>query len=138
MRDGLRRQIWTLQFVLIVVAGTVSMPAGVPIAYAASSWEGHPAHRSVWKLMDEQRTRQASAFAVGPRLVVTVAHTLYNIENAGSSNMVLVQAGRTGEIKIAGSRAISATHDLALLETATPLEHHLTVARTLPHGLACC
>ena len=136
MRDVLRRQIWTLQLVLIVVAGTVSMLAGVPIAYAASSWEGHPAHRSVWKLMGEQRTRQASAFAVGPRLVVTVAHTLYNIENAGSSNMVLVQAGRTGKIKIAGPRAISATHDLALLETATPLEHHLTVARTLPHGLA--
>lgn len=136
MRNVLRRHVKTFYLAGIVLAVAVWMPACVPSAYAASSWEDHPAHHAVWRLADAERTRQASAFAVGPRLIVTVAHTLFNMAQAGASEFVIDQAGRDGHIKVARTRSISATHDLALLETATPMEHHLTVARALPHGLA--
>lgn len=136
MRNVLRRHVKTFCLAGIVLAVAVWKPACVPSAYAASSWEGHPAHHAVWRLADAERTRQASAFAVGPRLIVTVAHTLFNMAQAGASEFVIDQAGRDGHIKVARTRSISATHDLALLETATPMDHHLMVARSLPHGLA--
>ena len=136
MRDILRRHAWNFYLALIVLAGAVSTPAWAPGAYAASSWEGHPAHRAVWRVIDENRKYQASAFAVGPRLVVTVSHYLFDVLKAGSEKMVLVQAGRDGHINVVRARSISTTHDLALLETTTAMEHHLTVASALPHGLA--
>ena len=136
MRNVLRRHAKTFYLAGILLAVAVWMPACVPSAYAASSWEDHPAHRAAWRLVDAERTRQASAFAVGPRLIVTVAHTLFNMAQAGASEFVINQAGRDGHIKVARAWAISATYDLALLETATPMDHHLTVARYLPHGLA--
>lgn len=136
MWNVLRRHVKTFYLAGIVLTVAVWMPACVPSAYAASSWEDLLAHRAVWRLMDAERTRQASSFAVGPRLIVTVAHTLFNMAQAGASEFVIDQAGRGGPIGVARPRAISATHDLALLETATAMEHHLTVARTLPYGLA--
>lgn len=136
MRNVLRRHVKTFCLAGILLAVAVWMPAWVPSAHAASSWEDHPAHRAVWRLADAERTRQASAFAVGPRLIVTVAHTLFNMAQAGASEFVIDQAGRDGHIKVARTPSIPATHDLALLETATPMDHHLTVARSLPHGLA--
>ena len=136
MRDIMRRHVWTLYLALIVLTGAVSMPAWAPSAYAGAQWEGHPAHRAVWKIIDGKRKFQASAFAVGPHLVVTVAHYLFDVLKAGSDKMVLVQSSRGGHIEIVRARTISTTHDLALLETATPMAHHLTVASALPHGLA--
>ena len=136
MRDVLRSQAWALYVALIVLASTASMAAWSPSARSATSWEGHPAHRAVWRVIDENRKYQASAFAVGPRLVVTVAHYLLDVLKAGSKEMELVQAGRDSHIEVVKARSISATHDIALLETATPMEHHLTVANALPHGLA--
>ena len=136
MRNVLRRRVKTFYLAWIVLAVAVWMPAYVPNAHAASSWEGHPAHRAVWRLVDAERTRQASAFAVGPRLIVTVAHTLFNMVQAGAREFVIDQSGREGHIKVARTRSISATHDLALLETAIEMKHYLTVARTLPYGLA--
>ena len=134
MRDILRRHVWNSCLALIVLAGAISMPAWAPSAYATSPWEGFPAHRAVWKIIDGNRKYQASAFAVGPRLIVTVAHNLFDVVlKAGTEKMVLVQAGRSGHIEVVGARAISTTHDLALLETATPMEHYLMVADTL-HG----
>ena len=128
---------WKLNIALMSVITLVSLPGSTPSAYASTSWEGHPAHRAVWKIIDTKRGYQASAFAVGPRLVVTVAHNLFDVVlKAGTEKMVLVQASRDGHIDIARARAISATHDLALLETTTTMEHHLTVASALPHGLA--
>ena len=73
---------------------------------------------------------------VGPRLVVTVAHNLFDVPKAGTSKMVLVQTGREHHIEIVRPRSVSTTHDIVLLETATPMKHHLTVASVLPHGLA--
>ena len=137
MRDILKRHASNFYLALIVLAGAVSLPAWAPSAYAASSWEGHPAHRAVWRIIDTKRGYQASAFAVGPRLVVTVAHNLFDVVwKADTDKLVLDQAGRQGHVDIARARAISTTHDLALLETATAMEHHLSVASTLPHGLA--
>ena len=94
------------------------------------------AHRAVWKLIDTKRTDLASAFAVGPRLVLTVAHYLFSVAEAGSDRFALFQTGRKGGVEVLGARAISATHDLALLETATPMVHYLSIAKALPHGLA--
>ena len=136
MADCLRRRAWKAHVALFVLVAAVSVPALVQSA-CASSWENHPAHRAVWKIIDGNRKFQASAFAVGPRLIVTVAHNLFDVVlKAGTDKLMLVQAGRDGHIEVAGARAISATHDLALLETATAMQHHLTVAATLPHGLA--
>ena len=137
MRDIPRRRVWRFCLAWIVLAGAVSMPAWAPSAHAATSWEDHPAHRAVWKIIDTKRGYQASAFAVGPRLVVTVAHNLFDVVwKAGTDKMVLDQAGRDGRIEIVRARAISATHDLALLETATSMAPHLTIAKALPQGLA--
>ena len=136
MADCLRRRAWKAHVALFVLVAAVSVPALVQSA-CASSWENHPAHRAVWKIIDGNRKFQASAFAVGPRLIVTVAHNLFDVVlKAGTDKLVLIQAGRDGHIEVAGARAISTTHDLALLETATAMQHHLTVAATLPHGLA--
>ena len=132
-----RRQVRKLFIASFVLAVAVSIAASVRGADGTKQWEGISAHRAVWKIIDGNRKYQASAFAVGPRLVVTVAHNLFDVVwRAGTDKMVLVQAGRQGHIDIVRARAISATHDLALLETAMPMEHHLTVARDLPHGLA--
>ena len=132
-----RRQVRKLFIASFVLAVAVSIAASVRGADGTKQWEGISAHRAVWKIIDGNRKYQASAFAVGPRLVVTVAHNLFDVVwRAGTDKMVLVQAGRQGHIDIVRARAISAPHDLALLETAMPMEHHLTVARDLPHGLA--
>ena len=137
MTELARRRVWNLCVGTIVLAASVSIWALWSSAYAVSPWEGNSAHRAVWKIIDGNRKYQASAFAVGPRLVVTVAHNLFDVVlKAGTEEFVLVQSDRDGVVDIARPRAISATHDLALLETATAMEHHLTVARTLPHGLA--
>ena len=137
MTDFLGRQAWKAHVALFVLVAAASVPASVQSACAASSWEGHPAHRAIWKIIDGKRKYQASAFAVGPHVVATVAHNLFDVVlKAGTDKLELVQAGRGGRIEIAAARAISTTHDLALLETATAMEHHLTVARTLPYGLA--
>ena len=137
MIDLRRGRVRMAHVAAILLAAWVSVLASAPSAFAASSWDGHPAHRAVWKIVDTKRGYQASAFAVGPRLVVTVAHNLFDVVwKAGTDKLVLVQAGRDGPIEVARARAISATHDLALLETATAMEHHLKVARSLPHGIA--
>ena len=137
MNDLRRGRVRMARVAAILFAVWALVLASTPSAFAASSWDGHPAHRAVWKIVDAKRGYQASTFAVGPRLVVTVAHTLFNAAwKAGTDKLMLVQAGRDGPIEIVRARAISATHDLALLETATAMEHHLKVARSLPHGLA--
>ena len=106
-------------------------------AYAATQEDRLLEHRAVWKIIDTKRGYQASAFAVGPRLVVTVAHNLFDVVlKAGTDKMMLVQEGRHEQIEIVRPLAISSTHDLALLETAPPMAHHLTIAKALPLGLA--
>ena len=115
--------MWKACLALIVLTAAVATPAWAPSADAASSWKGHATHRAVWKIIDEKRTYQASAFAVAPRLVVTVAHNLFDVVlKAGTDKLVLIQAGRDDHIEVARARAISATHDLALLETATAMQ----------------
>ena len=135
MPNFLNRRTWNVHLAMTVMAAAVSLPVAAPSAEAATDGARERDHRAVWRIMDEKRTRQSSAFAAGPRLVVTVVHTLFNMLKAGTSEMVLVQAGRKEHIKIGRPRSISTTHDLALLETATPMEHHLAVAKALPHGL---
>ena len=131
------RRAWKDRLPLAVVAVAVAIAASAPRTGAATQGARDGDHRAVWKLLDANRTYQASAFAVAPRLVVTVVHNLFDVVlKAGTDKMVLVQTGRKGHIKIARTRSISATHDLALLETATPMEHHLSIAKALPHGLA--
>ena len=136
MRNVLRRHVKTFYLAWIVLAVVVWMPACVPSAYAASSWEDHPAHRAVWMVLDAKRAYQASAFAVEPRLAITVAHNLFDVLKAGTDRVMLVQSDPKGQIEVARVRSISATHDLALLETAAPMEHFLSIAGALPHGLA--
>ncbi len=137
MPDIFRRRLSVVIGVLIVLAGGASISALAPSAHAITQDDHFPEHRAVWKIIDGKRKYQASAFAVGPRLVVTVAHNLFDVVlRARTEEMVLVQAGRDGHIDVVRARSISTTHDLALLETATPMAHHLTVANALPHGLA--
>ena len=137
MIDLRRGRVRMAHVAAILLAVWVSVLASAPSGHTASSWEGHPAHRAVWKIADGKRKFQASAFAVEPRLIVTVAHTLFNmVLKAEAEQLVLLQDGRDGPIEVARARAISATHDLALLETATAMEYHLKVARSRPHGLA--
>ena len=136
MPDFFGRRLSVVIGVLIVLAGGVSISALAPSAHAIAQDDHFPEHRAVWKIIDGKRKYQASAFAVGPRVVVTVSHYLFDVLNAGSEEMVLVQAGRDGHIDVVRARSISTTHDLALLETTAEMEHHLTVASALPHGLA--
>ena len=137
MTSILRSPAWKARAALLVLVATVSSAASVQGARAGAQEERLAEHRAVWKIIDGNRKYQASAFAVGPRLVVTVAHNLFDVlEKAGTDRFTLVQAGREGRIEIARPRAISTTHDLALLETSTVMEHYLTVASALPHGLA--
>ena len=136
MPDFLRRRMWRACVATFVLATAVSSAALMPCAEATTQSARDGDHRAVWRVIDENRKYQASAFAVGPRLVVTVAHYLFDVLKAGSEKMVLVQAGRNGHINVVRARSISTTHDLALLETTTTMEHHLTVVSALPHGLA--
>ena len=130
------RQSWTVRLPLAVLAATVAIAASAPRTEVAAQGAQDGDHRAVWNLIDTKRTYQASAFAVGPRLVLTVAHNLFSVAEAGSDRFALFQTGRKGRVEVLGARAISATHDLALLETATPVEHYLSIAKALPHGLA--
>ena len=130
------RQSWKARLPLAVLAVTVAIAASAPRTEASTQGAQDGDHRAVWKLIDTKRTYQASAFAVGPRLVLTVAHNLFNVAEAGSDKFALFQTGRKGRVEVLGARAISATHDVALLETATPMEHYLSIAKALPHGLA--
>ena len=127
---------WTLGVVAVGLGATVSVLSSVPAAHTASPWDGHPAHRAVWMVLDAKRAYQASAFAIEPRLAITVAHNLFDVLKAGTDRVMLVQSDPEGQIEVARVRAISTTHDLALLETAAPMEHFLSIAGALPHGLA--
>ena len=85
-----------------------------------------------------KRKFQASAFAVGPRLIVTVAHNLFDVVlKAGTDKLVLVQAGPRRSHRGRGcSGDLDDARPGAAGDGDTVMQHHLTVARTLPHGLA--
>ena len=136
MRDIVRGHLRKFHITFIVLLGAFAMPVWITSAYADPQGARAGDHRAVWMVLDAKRARQASAFAVGPRLAITVAHNLFDVMEAGTDKVMLVQAGRNGQIDIVRVRAVSATHDLALLETAAPMEHYLSIARALPHGLA--
>lgn len=136
MRDIAREHLWKIHIAFIVLFGAFAMPVWITSACADTQGARDGDHRAVWKLIDAERTRQASATAVGSRLVLTVAHYLFNILDAGSDKLVLVQEDGNGQIEIVRARAVSATHDLALLETEAPMEHNLRIANGLPDGLA--
>lgn len=136
MRDIAREHLWKIHIAFIVLFGAFAMPVWITGACADTQGASDGDHRAVWKLIDAERTRQASATAVRSRLVLTVAHYLFNVLDAGTDKLVLVQEDGNGQIEIVRARAVSATHDLALLETDAPMEHHLGIANGLPHGLA--
>ena len=136
MQETFRGHVRKTWLALIVLVGAVSMPPWLTSTDAAAQGARNGDHRAVWKVIDAKRAYQASAFAVGPRMAITVAHNLFDVLEAGTDKVMLVQAERKGQIDIVRVRAISTTHDLALLETAAPMEHHLSITRVLPHGLA--
>ena len=109
MPDFLRRRMWRACVATFVLATAVSSAALMPCAEATTQSARDGDHRAVWRVIDENRKYQASAFAVGPRLVVTVAHYLFDVLKAGSEKMVLVQAGRNGHINVVRARSISTT-----------------------------
>ena len=77
---------------------------------------------------------QASAVAIGTRRALTNAHVLYDFVRKQSTDFKLTRG--PDSVEVVRTIAISATYDLALLETATPMPHHLRIARALPLGRA--
>ena len=118
----------TLLFGIAVMAG--------PTPGGAQGTSGNAAHQAIWKIIDTNRKNQATAVAVGARRAITNAHVLYAFDRLKSTTLVLTGAGGQETIQVTGPIAISATYDLALLETARSMPRHLRIARGLPLGRA--
>lgn len=123
------------------IARTIALLIGIVIAATlagegARATDDRPAYRAIWKIIDTRAKSQATAVAVSATRVLTNAHVLYDFERLKSTSLVLARARGQKTVDIIGPIAISATYDLALLETAQPMPHHLRIARTLPLGRA--
>lgn len=103
-------------------------------AQADPSDASNPAHQAIWRIIDQNRSNQASAVAIGTRRALTNAHVLYDFVRKKSTDLKLTRGPDT--VEVLRTIAISATYDLALLETATPMRRYLRIARTLPLGRA--
>ena len=83
MRDIVRGHLWKIHIAFIVLFGVLAMPVWITSACADTQGARDGDHRAVWKVIDAKRAYQASATAVGPRLVLTVAHNLFHVLDAG-------------------------------------------------------
>ena len=115
--------------------------AGIAVAMAAAAGavraaDDRSAYRAIWKIIDTQRRNQATAVAVGPRRALTNAHVLYEFVRQKSTALLLRDARERNTVHIVGPIVISATYDLALVETAEPMPRYLRIARGLPLGRA--
>ncbi len=123
------------------IAGAVALLLGIAVgtvaaAQPAQDASDNPAHQAVWKIIDTKRRNQATAVAVGAKHALTNAHVLYEFVRKDSTSLVLTRARGQETVDIVGPIAISATYDLALLETAQSMPRHLRIARTVPLGRA--
>ena len=120
---------------------TIALLVGIAVAAtatadAARAADDRPAYRAIWKIIDTQRRNQATAVVVSPTRAFTNAHVLYGFMRKQSTALVLTDRRGQETVDIIGPIAISATYDLALVETAEPMPRYLRVARGLPLGRA--
>lgn len=121
-----------LTLALLIGIAIVATTAGE----GARAADDRPAYRAIWKIIDTQRRNQATAVVVSPTRALTNAHVLYGFVRKQSTDLVLKDDGGRETVDIVGPIAISATYDLALVETAEPMPRYLRVARSLPLGRA--
>ena len=123
------------------IAGALALLIGIAVAagataQAAQDTSDNPAYQAIWKIVDTNNRNQATAVAVGPRRALTNAHVLYAFQRLESTSLLLTRTRGQESVDIVGPIAISASYDLALLETAQPMPRHLRIARDLPLGRA--
>lgn len=95
-----------------------------------------PAYRAIWKIIDTHRRNRATAVAVGPTGALTNAHVLYEFISKRSTDLVLTDTRGQQTVDIIRPIVISATCDLASIETAEPMPRFLRIARGFPLGRA--
>ena len=123
----------TRRLIALLVGIAVATAAAAEAVRAAND---RPAYRAIWKIIDTQRRNQATAVAVSPTRALTNAHVLYEFVRQKSTDLVLTDSRGQRIVHIVGPVAVSATYDLALIETAEPMPRYLRIARGLPRGRA--
>ena len=114
---------------------SITIAAGAA-AEADQDTADSPAYEAIWKIVDRKGQNQATAVAVGPMWALTNAHVLYDFQRKKSTALVLTRTHGEETVEVTGPIAISATHDIALIETAQPMHRHLRIARSVPLGRA--
>ena len=95
--------------------------------------EQHSVKSTVWKIsiQEVQEDINGTGFFIAPNKLITNFHVISELlDIAKTTDITLSQDGNAKTLKIKGILAVSALHDLALLETTRSVEHYLPIRKT--------